>query len=66
MLNAIKRELNKKVTENGALCYGSTMNAVLDMFALGASYRQRSDEDVIALFQNVLLQDKTLAMKCLP
>ena len=65
MLNAIKRELNKKVTENGAPCYGSTMNAVLDMFALGASYRQRSDEDVIALFQNALLQDKTLAMKCL-
>lgn len=66
MLNAIKRELNKKVTVNGAPCYGSTMNAVLDMFALGASYRQRSDEDVIALFQNALLQDKALAMKCLP
>lgn len=65
MINAIKTALNSKVTENGAEAYSSTMNAVLDMFAFGASYRQRSDSDVIALFQNALREDETLAMKCL-
>ena len=65
MLNAIKRELNKKVTENGAIVYSSTLNRVLDMFALGGAYRNRSDNDIIALFECALDEDKTLAMKCL-
>ena len=65
MLNAIKRELNKKVTENGAIAYSSTLNRVLDMFALGGAYRERSDEDIITLFEEALNEDKTLAMKCL-
>lgn len=66
MLNSIKKELNKKLTENGSPCYSSTMNAVLDLFAFGAAYRNRSDEDMIALFERALDEDKTLAMKCLP
>ena len=65
MINAIKNELNKKFSEHGSLCYGSTMNAVLDMFALGGAYRERSDEDIITLFEEALNEDKTLAMKCL-
>lgn len=65
MINAIKAALNSKTTENGCPCYSSTMNAVLDMFAFGASYRQRSDSDVIALFQKALREDEALAMKCL-
>ena len=64
-LNSIKNELNQKFSENGCPCYSSTMNAVLDMFAFGASYRQRSDSEVIALFQEALREDETLAMKCL-
>ena len=65
MLNAIKRELNKKVTENGAIAYSSTFNKVLNMFAFGGAYRERSDEDIITLFEEALNEDKTLAMKCL-
>lgn len=65
MLNAIKRELNKKVTKNGAIAYSSTFNKVLDMFAFGSAYRERSDEDIITLFEEALNEDKTLAMKCL-
>lgn len=65
MINAMKNALNTKVTENGADAYKSTMNFVLDMFAFGGAYRQRSDADVITLFQNALLQDEALAMKCL-
>lgn len=65
MINAMKAALNTKVTENGAEAYSSTLNSVLDMFAFGGAYRQRSDADVIALFQKALRQDETLAMKCL-
>lgn len=65
MINAMKAMLNTKTTENGATAYSSTLNAVLDMFAFGGAYRQRDDEDVIELFQNALLQDEALAMKCL-
>ena len=65
MINAMKAMMNEKVTENGASSYTFTLNEVLDMFAFGASYRQRSDEDVIDLFQKALYKDEALAMKCL-
>lgn len=65
MLNSIKKELNKKFTENYASAYSSTLNKVLDLFAFGAAYRNRSDEDVIALFERALDENKELAMKCL-
>src|SRR5699024_4291687 len=38
---------------------------VYDMFALGAAYRKRSDEDCILLFKNALEENEELAMKCL-
>lgn len=66
MLNSIKKELNKKFTENYASAYSSTLNKVLDLFAFGAAYRNRSDEDKITLFEESLNEDKTMAMKCLP
>lgn len=65
MLNSIKKELNKKLTENGASAYSSTLNSVLDMFAFGAAYRGRDDRDVIELFERALDENKELAMKCL-
>lgn len=65
MLNSIKKELNKKFTENYASAYSSTLNKVLDLFAFGAAYRNRSDEDIIALFERALNENKELAMKCL-
>lgn len=65
MLNSIKKELNKKLTENCASAYSSTLNKVLDLFAFGAAYRNRSDEDMIALFECALDENKELAMKCL-
>ena len=65
MLNSIKKELNRKLTENCASAYSSTLNKVLDLFAFGAAYRNRSDEDMIALFECALDENKELAMKCL-
>ena len=65
MLNEMKAMLNGKYTENGAEAYSSTLNEVLDMFAFGGAYRQRSDADVIELFNKALIRDESLAMKCL-
>ena len=64
-LNQMKIDSNITLTENGGLTRKSTLSSVLDMFALGAAYRDRSDEDVILLFKNAFEEDANLAMKCL-
>ena len=64
-MNNLKEANNYKLTENGGVAYSSTRNPVYDMFALGAAYRSRSDEDIILLFKNALEYDESLALKCL-
>lgn len=60
------REMNNVTyTENGAVSLRSTLDAVYDLFALGAAYRQRSEEDIISLFKKAYREDAELAMKCL-
>ena len=65
LLNAMKTEANVIRTENGGVAYKSTFNAIQDLFALGGSYRTRSDEDVILLFKKAFEEDNVLALKCL-
>ena len=64
-LSGMKTLDNYTLTENGALTHKSTMDAVLDLFAMGAAYRTRSDEDVILLFKNAFEADPVYALKCL-
>ena len=64
-MNALKEKNNLTYTENLALTYKSTMNGLLDLFSLGASYRTRSDIDCINLFKKAFEENETLAMKCL-
>lgn len=64
-LDGLKSATNYKFTENGAVAYKSTMNKVLDMFALGGAYRSRSDEDCWNLFSAAYAENKDLALKCL-
>ena len=64
-LNEMKAADNYTLTENGSLTYKSTLNKVLDMFALGGAYRNRSDEDCILLFKQAYEEDPKLALKCL-
>lgn len=60
------REMNNVTyTENGAVSLKSTLDAVYDLFALGAAFRQRSEEDIILLFKKAYGEDPELAMKCL-
>lgn len=65
LLKNLKTETNYRYTENGALTHKSTLNKVLDMFAMGGSMRKRSDDDVIDMFKSAYKEDKTLALKCL-
>lgn len=64
-MNALKNESNYTYTENGALTYKSTLDGLLDLFALGGAYRTRSDADVINLFQKAFAEDEVHALKCL-
>lgn len=64
-MNQLKNNTNYKYTENGALARTTTNSAVYDLFAFGAAYRSRNDEDVILLFKNAFEEDETLALKCL-
>ena len=50
-MNGLKDATNLTFTENGAITHKTTKSDLLDMFAMGAAYRSRSDEDVILMFQ---------------
>ena len=64
-MNALKNESNYTLTENGAVTYRSTLDGLLDLFALGGAYRTRSDADVINLFKKAFEEDEVHALKCL-
>ena len=52
-------------TENGAVTHKTTKSDLLDMFAMGAAYRTRSNEDVILMFQKAYKENPVYALKCL-
>jgi len=65
LINGLKAETNMKLTENGGLAYKSSLNPVLDLFALGGAYRTRDESDCISLFQKAFRANEKYAMKCL-
>ena len=64
-MNGLKEDNNYTLTENGALTHKTTNSALLDLFAMGAAYRNRSDEDCILLFKKAYKEDPKYALKCL-
>ena len=64
-LNNLKQANNYIITENGATSHASTLNGLMDLFALGGAYRSRSDDDCITLFKKAFEEDESYAMKCL-
>ena len=64
-LNGLTNSTNYTVTENGAVAHKSTKSDLLDMFAMGAAMRKRSDEDVILMFRKAFQENPTYALKCL-
>ena len=64
-LNNLKEANNYTLTTNGATSHASTLNGLMDLFALGGAYRSRSDDDCITLFKKAFEEDESYAMKCL-
>lgn len=64
-LNELHAQTSITHTENNAVTYETSLNRVLDLFALGGSYRSRSDEDVMNLFLQAYSEDKELALRAL-
>jgi hypothetical protein len=65
LLNTMKTDNNFTYTENGSVTHESTLNHVLDMFALGGSYRTRTDKEIEKLFGDAYRENSMLALKCL-
>lgn len=64
-LNEMEKRENTTYTENGDVAYKTTYSGLVDLFALGGSYRNRTDADCIILFEEAFAEDESLAMKCL-
>lgn len=64
-LDNLREANNYTTTENGATTHVSTLNGLMDLFAMGGSYRNRSDDDCITLFKKAFEEDESYAMKCL-
>lgn len=64
-MNGLTDATNYTLTENGGITHKTTKSDLLDMFAMGAAYRNRSDADVIHLFKNAYAENPVYALKCL-
>ena len=65
MLEYLKKEANRTLTENGALTPASTGSCCLDLFATIGALRRESDEEIITRFVRAFAEDKNAAMKLL-
>ena len=65
LLNGMKQATNWTLTENGGITHKTTNSDLLDMFAMGAAMRNRSDADVILMFKKAFAENPELAMKML-
>ncbi len=64
-INNLTNATNYTHTENGAITHKTTRSALLDLFAMGAAFRKRSDMDVIMLFKKAYEENPVYALKCL-
>lgn len=63
VLKGLKEKLNLTKTANDALSYKSTTSYVLDLFALGASSRRMSRDELAELISKALAEDFNLALR---
>lgn len=61
----LDEEFNRSVTENGAVGYRTTGQAILDFNYKVSSYRSKSENEIIKDFDKVWLDNKVLAMQLL-
>ena len=65
MLNELKMEANRTLTENGAVTLRSAGSDCLDLFATIGALRNAADQEVIVRFARAYAEDRDLAMKML-
>lgn len=65
MLEYLKQETNRTLTENNALTYKTTMSGCLDLFASVGALRRESEEEMISRFVLAYTENKDIAMKLL-
>ena len=65
MLEFLKREANKTLTENGALTYLTTQSDCLDLFATIGGLRNASDKEIITRFERAWSENSDFALKIL-
>ena len=64
-MNGLTDTFNYGYTENGGIKHNTTKSMLLDMFAMGAAMRKRSDHDVVLMFKNAYEENPEYALKCL-
>lgn len=65
LIAGLAKQTNVAFTENGALSNASTLNNLLDWFAAGGALRERTEADIISLFQKAYGDDALKALKVL-
>ena len=65
LLNAMKNDSNYTYTENCAITHKTTNSALLDMFGMGGSMRNRPESDIIFMFKKAYEENPEYALKCL-
>lgn len=65
MLQFLKQEANKTVTENGAATHITTESDCLDLFATIGALRRESDSEIVTRFVRAYSENRDIAMKLL-
>jgi len=65
MLNELKNEANRAVTENGAAAWLTTQSDCLDLFATIGALRREPEAEIIARFDRAWSEDRDTALKTL-
>ena len=65
MLNELKIEANRTLTENGAATLRTTGSDCLDLFATIGALRNAEEQEIIVRFSRAYAEDRDLAMKML-
>ena len=65
MLEHLKDEANRTLTENLAATHRSTLSFCLDLFASIGALRNQNDDEIIKRFMRAYTEDSDMAMKIL-
>lgn len=65
MLKNLKNNTNHTLTENGGVARATTNNSLMDFFAQAGAMRERSETDIISMFDGAYGTEPLLALKSL-